>query len=79
MSKKEMVDHPDHYNMHPSGIECIEIIRHMTHNIGAAIKYLWRAGLKSGSGKQINKTIEDLEKAVWYIKDEINRLKEIKD
>ena len=38
-------------------------------NIGNAFKYLWRAGLKDES-----KTIQDLEKAIFYIKDEINRL-----
>ncbi len=66
---KEMVNHPDHYNDNPSGIECIEVVRHCNFNIGSAIKYLWRAG-KKGSAT------EDLEKAVWYIKDEIERLLE---
>jgi len=62
------VNHPKHYTSHPSGIECIQVTRHMTFNIGNAIKYLWRAGQKDSE-------IQDLEKAVWYIKDEINRLK----
>ena len=62
------VNHPKHYTSHPSGIECIQITRHMTFNIGNAIKYLWRCGDKDNQ-------IQDLEKAVWYIKDEINRLK----
>lgn len=66
---KEMVNHPDHYNDNPSGIECIKVVRHCNFNIGSAIKYLWRAG-KKGSAT------EDLEKAVWYIKDEIERLLE---
>jgi len=65
----EKVDHPKHYNMHPSGIECIEIIRHMNFNIGNAIKYLWRSGLKDS-----NSDIQDLKKAIWYIYDEIKRL-----
>ena len=64
------VDHPKHYNSHPSGIECIEIIRHMPHNVGAAMKYLWRAGLKDGAP-----TVEDYEKAIWYIQDQIKLLK----
>jgi hypothetical protein len=67
----EKVNHPKHYNQHPSGIECIEIIRHMTFNIGTVIKHLWRAGLKDG-----NPTLQDLEKAAWYLADEINRVKE---
>jgi hypothetical protein len=65
----DAVNHPSHYNSHPAGIECIEIIEHMTLNVGAAIKYLWRAGLKSESTH-----IQDLEKAVWHIRREISRL-----
>ena len=68
----DAVNHPKHYNSDPSGIECIQITRHRNFNIGNAIKYLWRAGLKDSdtSGKQI----EDLRKAIWYIADEIERL-----
>ena len=44
--KADSVNHPAHYNSHPSGIECIEIARHHNFNIGNSIKYLWRAGLK---------------------------------
>lgn len=69
------VDHPKHYTQHPSGVECIDITRHYCFSIGNAIKYLWRAGLKkdaSLSDKQ--KEIEDLNKAIWYIKDRINQL-----
>jgi hypothetical protein len=60
------VNHPPHYNAHPSGIECITIVEHFNFNIGNAIKYLWRQGLKANS-------LEDLEKAVWYINREIER------
>ena len=67
-TKHDPVNHPKHYTSHPSGVECITITRHMPFNIGNAIKYLWRAGQKDSE-------IQDLEKAVWYIKDEINRLK----
>ena len=63
------VNHPPHYTQDPSGIECITITRHRNFNIGNAIKYLWRAGLKDG-----NSDIQDLKKAVWYINDEIERL-----
>lgn len=65
----DVVNHPKHYNNDPSGIECIQITRHRNFNIGNAIKYLWRAGLKDDA-----KTIEDLRKAIWYITDEIERL-----
>lgn len=64
------VNHPKHYTSHPSGIECIEVTRHMNFNCGNAIKYLWRAGMKDAP-------IQDLEKAAWYIKDEIERLRKL--
>ena len=65
----EKVDHPKHYNDHPSGVECITVVEHMTFNTGNAMKYLWRAGLKPGTA-----TVEDLKKAAWYIAREIERL-----
>lgn len=58
---------PPHYRSHPSGVECIEITRHMNFNIGNAVKYIWRAGQKGD-------LIEDLKKAQWYLDDEIRRL-----
>ena len=64
------VNHPPHYNGHPSGIECIEIVRHMGFNLGNATKYIWRADLKQDA-------IEDLKKARWYIDREIERIEKI--
>lgn len=64
------VNHPSHYNGHPAGIECIDVIEHMTLNVGSAIKYLWRAGLKDGAP-----TEQDMRKAIWYVEREISRLK----
>ena len=73
--KIDMVNHPKHYTSDPSGIEAIEITRHRNFNIGNAIKYLWRAGLKEDPGKDVlEKQLEDLRKAVFYINDEIMRL-----
>ena len=70
------VNHPKHYTSDPSGVECIEITRHRNFNVGNAIKYLWRNGLKDEADKtQREKQIEDLEKAIWYINDEIHRLR----
>lgn len=63
------VNHPRHYTSDPSGVECIQITRHRTFNIGNAIKYLWRAGLKDSDA-----TVQDLRKAVFYIEDEIKRI-----
>ena len=66
------VEHPVWYTSHPSGIECIDITEHYDFCVGNAIKYLWRAGLKSDSGMTGNeKQIEDLRKAIWYIEREI--------
>jgi len=62
------VNHPPHYTSHPSGIECIQVTEHYNFCIGNAIKYLWRAGLKSDDPTQ------DLRKAVWYIERELDRL-----
>ena len=71
----DLVNHPPHYTSDPSGIECIQVTRHRTFNIGNAIKYLWRAGLKTEADKKaIEKQIEDLRKAIFYINDEIERL-----
>lgn len=73
--KESPVNHPKHYTSHPSGIECIEITRHYCFSIGNAIKYLWRAGLKKELGlEDKQKEIEDLNKAIWYIKDRIKQL-----
>jgi hypothetical protein len=63
----DMVNHPPHYTVHPSGVEAIEITRHMNFNLGNAIKYIWRADLKGNA-------TQDLEKAIFYIQDEIKRL-----
>lgn len=63
--KKEMVNHPDHYNQ--SSIEAIEAMKAATVGLtgieavctATAIKYLWRWKWKNG--------VEDLKKAIWYI------------
>lgn len=69
------VNHPDYYNNNPSGIECIDVIRHYPFNVGCAIKYLWRAGLKKDASlSDKEKEIEDLKKAIWYIEDRIKQL-----
>ena len=63
----DLVNHPPHYTSHPSGIEAIQVTRHMNFNLGNAMKYIWRAGQKGDA-------IQDLEKAMFYIADEIRRL-----
>lgn len=59
---------PPHYQQHPSGVECITIAEAFNFNLGNAIKYIWRAGLKGDA-------VQDLEKAAWYLGREIKRLK----
>lgn len=74
-NKNDQVNHPKYYTSDPSGIECIDVTRHRNFNIGNAIKYLWRAGLKEDKDRKlIDKQVEDLNKAVWYLVDEIHRL-----
>jgi flavodoxin len=63
----DVVNHPSHYT-HYKGVEVIEITREMNFNLGNAVKYIARAGLKDPS-----KEIEDLQKAIFYVKDELAR------
>lgn len=63
------IDHPKHYNQHPAGIECIDVVEAFNFSLGNAIKYIWRAGLKPGTSAR-----EDLEKAEWYIQRELERI-----
>jgi hypothetical protein len=55
----EKVNHPKHYNNHPSGVEAIDVIQYMNFCLGNAFKYVYRYKDKNG--------IEDLKKAVWYL------------
>jgi hypothetical protein len=64
---EDVVNHPSHYT-HYKGVEVIEITREMNFNLGNAVKYIARAGLKDPS-----KEVEDLQKAIFYIKDELAR------
>jgi hypothetical protein len=58
----DAVNHPSHYT--DGGIETIDFIeaKKLPYHLGNAVKYISRAGKKDQ-----NKTIEDLQKAVWYI------------
>ena len=64
--KKEMINHPQHYNQ---GIEAIDYIEShkMNFNIGNVIKYVTRA-------KHKGTELEDLKKSLWYLQREIERL-----
>ncbi len=68
IEKEETVNHPKHYNKHPSGIECIDLVEWFSFNFGNGIKYLWRAGLKPNTDR-----VEDYAKARFYLDREINK------
>ena len=65
----DMVNHPSHYT--DGSIEVIDFIedKRLNYHRGNALKYLCRAGKKDPE-----KEVEDLQKAVWYINREIQRL-----
>lgn len=61
VAKRDAIN-PQHYKSHPSGVECIDITRHMDFCLGNAFKYLFRCGSKGSP-------LEDLKKARWYLSD----------
>ena len=80
--KTDNVNHPAHYTWLKDlcGIEVIDITRHMNFCLGNALKYILRAGhKKDASLTDTDKQVEDLNKAIWYIKDEIKRITEFND
>ena len=60
------VNRPKHYNSHPSGVECIDIVEWFPANLANAWKYMHRRELK-------DQPAQDLDKAAWYIRREIAR------
>lgn len=82
LNKSEKVHHPVHYTWlkEKCGIEVIDITRHLDFDKGNAIKYILRSGYKEEEGySSIQKEIEDIQKAIWYLNDKIKQLKEIED
>ena len=67
---KKEIDHPSYYNVGKH--EVIDIIEDwkLNFNLGNAIKYIARAEHK-------NNKVDDLNKAIWYIKRELNPKKDI--
>ena len=68
--KSSNVNHPNHY-LKDSGHEVIDVIEawNLNFNLGNAVKYIARAGKKDPK-----KYKEDLNKAVWYINNQLNKL-----
>ena len=65
--KKEMINHPQHYNQ--GKFEAIDVIEDwkLNFNLGNTVKYISRAGHKDD-------IIQDLKKSLWYLNREIERL-----
>lgn len=60
------IDHPAHYNSHPSGVEAIELTEVLGFNLGNALKYIIRHEHKGAA-------LDDLRKARWYVRREADR------
>jgi len=67
-NKKEMVNHPDHYQ--GNKFEVIDIIEDfgLGFHLGNVVKYVLRAGKKDA-------TLQELEKAKWYLDRYIQNIK----
>ena len=61
-TKDDPVNHPSHYTT--GKIEVIDFLEDQgfPYHLGNAVKYIARAGKKDPK-----KTVEDLQKAVWYL------------
>ncbi len=69
LPKPDLVNHPPHYKT--GGIETIEFIeaKDLNYRLGNVVKYVSRAGKKDSD------PVQDLEKAAWYLKREIDARK----
>ena len=78
MNENEKVNHPEYYA--GSNIEVIDYIedKNLGFCLGNAVKYISRAGKKQDydGQDQKKKTVEDLQKAIWYIE---RRIKEVQE
>lgn len=68
----EQVNHPAHYGGEEYTYEAIKVIEawNLGFHLGNTVKYISRAGKKDPS-----KTVQDLEKARWYLDRLIQKLK----
>jgi len=69
--QKEQVNHPQHYGGESNVYEAIKVIEawDLDFHLGNTVKYISRAG-KKGTDKEI----QDLKKALWYLKRKIENL-----
>jgi hypothetical protein len=70
-NNKEMVNHPEHYGGSENVYEAIKVIENwnLDFHLGNTVKYISRAGKKG-----VNKELEDLKKAKFYLDRKINNL-----
>jgi len=68
----EQVNHPKHYGGADNHYEAIKVIEawDLGFCLGNTVKYISRAGKK-----ETDKTVQDLEKAKWYLERDIEKLK----
>lgn len=79
LNEYDNVNRPAHYA--DSKIEVIDYIedKKLGFCLGNAVKYISRAGKKKDSDRSvIDKEIEDLQKAIWYINRRIYELQDLK-
>jgi Protein of unknwon function (DUF3310) len=60
------VHHPPHYP-EIGGVLCVDVTERLPCNVGTAVKYVWRHGLKGDA------RVKDLKKAAWYLTRECER------
>lgn len=71
-SPNTVVDHPPYYRWHPAGIEAVDVCEAFSYNLGSALAYIWRCG-----GTVTKGDVEtDLEKAIWYLRRELERIRD---
>ena len=75
--KVEQVSHPSHYAWLKDlcGVEPIEICQHFDFSVGNALKYIMRKGKVERNLTEKQQRIQDLEKAIYYLKNEIDLMK----
>jgi len=68
----EQVNHPKHYGGADNPYEAIKVIEawNLDFCLGNTVKYISRAGKK-----EVDKTVQDLEKAKWYLERKLSQLK----
>lgn len=71
---KENINHPHYYGGIENPYEAIKVIEawELGFNLGNVVKYVSRAGKKD-----LEREVEDLEKALWYLTREVENRREV--